>query len=378
MKKLFAGLFGLVVGLVGTLRADSVVVFNEIMYHPRTNEPAMEWVELRNQLGVDVDISNWTIENAIYYKFATGSVLKARSYLVVAISNDVFKAATGITNVVGPFTNRLSNGGATLELRNNSHRTMDQVSYGTEGDWPVAPDGSGVSLAKRDPDLASEAPASWTASEQVGGTPGTENFPRQLNLSELPGLVSYWNFNSLGAGVIDQAGQNNGTVGPGVTPGPAGAGTGLVFDGTTNAFVNVGSSLSSTSSITIEAVLLPGWSGSGSAVIFHKGPPRPAASYVETVLTNGPLAYWRLGDTTTTIRDATANAHDGTATAGVTLKQPSLILTDTNDTAVRATGNNRITIPGFEKIGPGGYTVEFWVKVNTLPTGCCQNLVGDG
>ena len=56
--------------MVGTLRADSVVVFNEIMYHPRTNEPAMEWVELRNQLGVDVDISNWTIENAIYYKFA--------------------------------------------------------------------------------------------------------------------------------------------------------------------------------------------------------------------------------------------------------------------------------------------------------------------
>lgn len=28
-------------------RADSVVAFNEIMYHPSTNEPASEWVELK-------------------------------------------------------------------------------------------------------------------------------------------------------------------------------------------------------------------------------------------------------------------------------------------------------------------------------------------
>jgi hypothetical protein len=37
-------------------RADATLVFNEIMYHPATNEPAMEWVELYNQLAVDVDV----------------------------------------------------------------------------------------------------------------------------------------------------------------------------------------------------------------------------------------------------------------------------------------------------------------------------------
>jgi len=40
--------------LISPARADTSVVFNEIMYHPATNEPAMEWLELYNQMAVDV------------------------------------------------------------------------------------------------------------------------------------------------------------------------------------------------------------------------------------------------------------------------------------------------------------------------------------
>ena len=47
--------------------ADSVVTFNEIMYHPLTNEPAMEWVELYNQMTVDVDISGWRLDGGIHF-----------------------------------------------------------------------------------------------------------------------------------------------------------------------------------------------------------------------------------------------------------------------------------------------------------------------
>ena len=39
--------------------ADSVVVFNEIHYHPATNETALEWLELHNQMSIDVDLSGW-------------------------------------------------------------------------------------------------------------------------------------------------------------------------------------------------------------------------------------------------------------------------------------------------------------------------------
>ncbi len=158
-------------------RGDTTLVFNEIMYHPATNEPALEWVELYNQMAVDVDVGGWRISGDIGYTFPTNARIAGRSFVVVALNPVALMAATGRTNIVGPFTNRLSNSGGTLNLRNHNGRLVNSVRYGTEGEWPVAPDGSGVSLAKRDRDIGSDAAANWTVSEQVNGTPGTDNFP---------------------------------------------------------------------------------------------------------------------------------------------------------------------------------------------------------
>jgi Lamin Tail Domain/Putative Ig domain len=177
MKKLlsFCGFF--LVSLAVSVRADTTVVFNEIMYHPATNEPAMEWLELYNQMVVDMDISGWAITGGIDFNFPEGTVLKGRGYLVVALSPDDLMAATGLSGVLGPFTGRLSNNGSQLHLRNNSGRIVDSVNYGVDGDWPVGPDGFGVSLAKYDRDTASAPAKNWTGSDQIGGTPGTDNFP---------------------------------------------------------------------------------------------------------------------------------------------------------------------------------------------------------
>ena len=131
-------------------RADSVVVFNEIMYHPLASEATMEWVELHNQMAVDVDLSGWSIGGGVDFAFAEGTVIPGGGYLVVAASPAALASATGLTNVFGPFTGRLSNDGEKLELRNRNNRLMDSVTYGVDGDWPVGPDGAGVSLAKRE------------------------------------------------------------------------------------------------------------------------------------------------------------------------------------------------------------------------------------
>ncbi len=156
--------------------ADVTVVFNEVMYHPpQTNEAAFEWVELRNQMAVDMDLSGWTVEGGIDFRFPENAVIPGRGYLVVAGSPVELTAATGATNVFGPFTGRLSNSGETLELRNNNHRLMDELAYGTEDAWPVAADGAGPSLAKIDEDAASADPANWRASLQMGGSPGKAN-----------------------------------------------------------------------------------------------------------------------------------------------------------------------------------------------------------
>src|SRR2546423_4448605 len=143
-------------GIALSALADSSLVFNEIMYHPQTNEAATEWVEVYNQMAVDLDISGWSLDGGAQYTFASNTIIHGGAYLVVAVSPATLIAATGLTNVVGPFIGRLSNSGETLQLKNNSGRVVDTVTYGVDGDWPVAADGAGVSLAKRDPETASD------------------------------------------------------------------------------------------------------------------------------------------------------------------------------------------------------------------------------
>ncbi len=178
-------------------RADSPVVFNEIMYHPVTNEAQLEWVELQNQMAVDIDMSGWALDGGIDYQFAAGTIIPAGRYLVIASS----PASLGLSDALGPFNNRLSNAGERLRLRNNTGRIMDEITYGVEGDWPVAPDGSGPSLARRRSNLLGADARNWLASGEVGGTPGAENFPAkppQVLSNTLQAIESNWQFNDSG------------------------------------------------------------------------------------------------------------------------------------------------------------------------------------
>ena len=95
-------------------RADSVVVFNEIMYHPAANERALEWIELHNQNAVDVDLSDWSLSDGISFVFPEGTRIQGGGYLVVAIDPTKLMAHAGIGHVLGPFAGPLSNGGEAI------------------------------------------------------------------------------------------------------------------------------------------------------------------------------------------------------------------------------------------------------------------------
>ena len=186
--------------------ADSVVVFNEIMYHPEQNEARLEWLELHNLLAVDVDLSGWRIAGGIDYTFTDGTVVAADGYIVIAIDPSYLRESAGITDVMGPFSGRLSNSGELLQIISNSDRIMDAVEYSDSGDWPVAADGSGASLAKRNPRTASAEPANWTWSPQHGGTPGRENFPAADTVPtqhKFVGIFDTWRYNDAGVDLGD-------------------------------------------------------------------------------------------------------------------------------------------------------------------------------
>ena len=177
---------------------DSVVVFNEIHYHPGGDNTALEYIELYNQMAPDVDLSNWRI-GGVDFDFPEGTVLGGWEYLVIAKDPGALQAATGFAGALGPFAGNLSNSGEPLRLYNNNRsfrsssgagstgavseslearRIMDEIAYADVFPWPVGADGSGSTLAKRDPTTGTPHPANWAASPQTNGTPGTENaFP---------------------------------------------------------------------------------------------------------------------------------------------------------------------------------------------------------
>ncbi|MES2707313.1 MAG: lamin tail domain-containing protein [Verrucomicrobiota bacterium] len=189
MKKFPLLCVPLLLSLLASARADSVVVFNEIMYHPDTaGEPAGEWVELRNQMGVDVDISHWRLADAVDYTFPAGTVIPAGGLLVVAEIPSGLTAA-GVTGAMGPWSGKLNNSGEKIELRNNNSRVMDEAEYNNRGGWPVAADGGGPSLARKAKFLNGEKAASWASSRKSGGTPGADNFPAAAPPETAPPLV---------------------------------------------------------------------------------------------------------------------------------------------------------------------------------------------
>ncbi len=171
---------------------DSTVVFNEVMYHPPNDDDgALEWIELYNQMAVNLDISKWTIEGGVDFSFPDNTIIPGFGYLVVAGDPAALESQSGYADALGPLVGRLDNGGERITLINNNDRVMNEIDYDDQGRWPVGPDGLGATLAKRDPNAGSKAPENWATSFVMGGTPGASNFPGSppptLTINEMAG-----------------------------------------------------------------------------------------------------------------------------------------------------------------------------------------------
>ena len=80
---------------------DSTVVLNEIMYHP-SDEASSEFIELYNQMGVDMDISRWSFADGVQFTFPEGTVVRTGQHLVVARDPAALRAQTGVV-ALGPY-----------------------------------------------------------------------------------------------------------------------------------------------------------------------------------------------------------------------------------------------------------------------------------
>lgn len=157
-----------------TATLPSAVLINEIHYDPADETSAQEFIELYNPGSIAIDLSNWTLTDAVRFTFPPGTVLGANDFLVVAEDPATMSSVYGVT-ALGPWEGGLSNDGEEIDLRDSSGNIRDQVDYGSGFPWPSGARGGGGSIELINPTLDNDLGASWrTAGSQVEATPETD------------------------------------------------------------------------------------------------------------------------------------------------------------------------------------------------------------
>ena len=136
------------------------VVINEIHYDPPDKTQRAEFIELYNNSDADVNLSGWSLDDAITYQFPEGSVLPSRSYLVVAEDPATVARSFG-TTAEGPWQGKLSNSGERIALRDADDTLVDSVDYQLGFPWPTVGDEPGHSIELIHPDLENDVGGNW-------------------------------------------------------------------------------------------------------------------------------------------------------------------------------------------------------------------------
>jgi len=152
-----------------TVKLNTDVVINEIMYHPPSESDDDEYVELYNCGDNPVDLSGWLITGGISFKFSRGTTISPKSYLVIAKvkAHLIFKYNLDYGLVLGDFKGRLNNEDETLRLRDNLGNKVDEVHYYEGGHWPKYADGLGSSLELIDPNQDNSNHQTWKPSNEA-------------------------------------------------------------------------------------------------------------------------------------------------------------------------------------------------------------------
>ncbi len=166
---------------------SSIIVINEIMYHPPSENVADEYIELHNIGDTFVDLTGWQFDRGVDFIFPDVT-LAGGQYLIIAADPAQFTATYGNVGarVIGGWEGQLSNRSEEIELEDENGRRVDRVTYSDEGDWAIRRqqgsgwewvkphDGGGSSLELINPNVSNRRGQNWTASPN-GGTPGRQN-----------------------------------------------------------------------------------------------------------------------------------------------------------------------------------------------------------
>ena len=152
------------------------VRFTELHYNPGSQQGSdsnYEFLELTNADSVAVNLAGWSLSEGLDFTFPEDSWLQPGDFVVVTtapltyagLGYPVFDWVTG-----GPNNSR-----ELLALRAPDSTVAEYVEYSDTGVWDAAPDGQGPSLERLFLFGPASDAATWSASINVGGTPGAVN-----------------------------------------------------------------------------------------------------------------------------------------------------------------------------------------------------------
>lgn len=170
----FDGCIGGSPGEAFSLCVDDVIV-SEINYNSSDDLDAGDWFEVKNQLDIPVDLSDWSLrddDDQHVYVVPEGIVLPPGGYYVFCESiDDLSSQFPVVTNVVGDLDFGLGNGGDVVRLYDASGVIRMSVCYSDDDPWAGGADGDGYTLELSDPHVNLNDPLNWFAG-CLGGSPG--------------------------------------------------------------------------------------------------------------------------------------------------------------------------------------------------------------
>lgn len=152
------------------------VRFTELHYNPGSQQGSdsnYEFLELTNADSVAVNLAGWSSSEGLDFTFPEDSWLQPGDFVVVTTASTTY-AGLGYP-VFDWGTGGLNNSGELLALRAPDSTVVEYVEYSDTGDWDAAPDGQGPSLERLFLFGPASDAATWSASINVGGTPGAIN-----------------------------------------------------------------------------------------------------------------------------------------------------------------------------------------------------------
>jgi hypothetical protein len=186
------GVLAIIGGAMGLVPAAGNIVINEIMYAPTAGEP--EWIELRNNTGIQIDLNGWSISDA---SVSARHVISHEALTIppqgfVVLTKDSAALSRFRPSIPGrvisiPLFPSLNNTGDAISLFDANGRVQDSVTY--DPSWGGG--SGGYSLERIDPKKASQDPAGWSSSlDSTHATAGRENSVAIRDYDVRPGGVS--------------------------------------------------------------------------------------------------------------------------------------------------------------------------------------------